>query len=101
MTIDFKYDETKYVNAYRYIGSFNNLENVQNPKSGDICVINDKTYLYYDKWNCLTRDDTYNAIKDKPIKLTKCTQCNAMLPLNKVKDGICQCEYCNSWNYVY
>ena len=48
MTIDFKYDETKYVNGYRYIGRFDNLESTQNPK-----------------------------------------------------DGICQCEYCNSWNYVY
>ena len=49
-----------------------------------------------DSYKCNDNDNNNNKI----IK-TICTHCGASLPLNKIQNGLCQCEYCKCFEYVW
>jgi hypothetical protein len=101
--------------AYNYVGTFDNIEGIEDAKQGDVCTIGNSEYVYDgNEWQCMcstlaiTDTPSYticDSVIEQPIReiLTEaCPHCNAPLPLLDInRDGVCKCEYCGSLVSVY
>lgn len=108
----------KITAAFNYIGKFDSLSEIETPKDGDVCTVDATEYVYgNNKWIDFCKTITVSAsdskftclsggtlIDTEPriIQITKCPQCDAPLSLKNIdRNGLCQCEYCNSMVSVY